>query len=117
MTDKIYLSHNPEPWRKAAHEWLKPRLKAFSERYGFQYNRVAIKNNFSNWGSCSIKKNINLNLHLMQLPEELRDYVICHELCHLKHLNHGPRFHAELERMCHGHRTLEKQLKQYRFRR
>ena len=50
------------------------------------------------------------------LPEELRDYVMLHELCHLKEMNHGPRFHALLESVCPGHRVLEKELRLYRIR-
>lgn len=68
----------------------------------FRYNRVAIKNNSSNWGSCSTLRNINLNMHLVRLPEELMDYVIAHELCHLVYPNHSPRFHALLNAITDG---------------
>lgn len=61
---------------------------------------MTIKHNSSNWGSCSRAGNINLNLNLIRLPEPLCDYVLLHELCHLKEPNHGPRFHALLERLC-----------------
>ena len=81
----------------------------------FRYNRVAIKNNSSNWGSCSELGNINLNLNLMRLPEQLRDYVMLHELCHLRYMNHGPEFHALLESVCPGHRNLARELKGYRL--
>ena len=68
----------------------------------FRYNRVAIKNNSSNWGSCSTKRNINLNMNLVRLPEELMDYVIAHELCHLVYPNHSERFHALLNAITDG---------------
>ena len=108
---------NPEveKLRSEAKESLPPRLRELADLHGFQYNRVFIKNNISNWGSCSSKGNINLNLRLVTLPEELRDYVILHELCHLKYLNHGKDFHALLEKVCPGHRELAKELKQYRI--
>ena len=108
---------NPEveKLRAEAKESLPPRLRELADLHGFQYNRVFIKNNISNWGSCSSKGNINLNLRLVTLPEELRDYVILHELCHLKYLNHGKDFHALLEKVCPGHRELAKELKQYRI--
>ena len=108
---------NPEveKLRSEAKESLPPRLRELADFHGFQYNRVFIKNNISNWGSCSSKGNINLNLRLVTLPEELRDYVILHELCHLKYLNHGKDFHALLEKVCPGHRELAKELKQYRI--
>ena len=85
--------------RKEAKELLPRRLSELAERYGFSYGRVFIKHNSSNWGSCSALGNINLNLNLVRLPQLLRDHVILHELCHLKHPNHGPEFHALLERL------------------
>lgn len=68
----------------------------------FRYNRLAIKNNASNWGSCSSLRNINLNMHLVELPPELMDFVIAHELCHLVYRNHGPKFHKMLDAVVDG---------------
>lgn len=104
-----------ERMRAQAKAELPPRLAALAALHGFQYKRVFIKNNRSNWGSCSSLGNINLNLRLVSLPEELQDYVMLHELCHLKYLNHSPQFHALLESVCPGHRALEKQIKQYKI--
>ena len=104
-----------EAMRERAKAELPARLRKLADAHGFTYNRVFIKNNVSNWGSCSSKGNINLNLRLVELPPELRDYVILHELCHLKYLNHGPQFHALLEQVCPGHRELQKALKEYRI--
>ena len=106
--------------RKEAKAWLPGRLAAWAERYGFRYGKVFIKHNISNWGSCSAKGNINLNLNLMRLPEELRDYVILHELSHLKHPDHGPAFHALVDSLCRDGigrpaRELEKEVKSYRL--
>ena len=89
-----------ERLRAEAKAFLPGRLAGLAARYGFSYGRVAIKHNKSNWGSCSDKGNINLNLNLMRLPADLRDYVILHELAHLRHRNHGPEFHALLDRLC-----------------
>lgn len=89
-----------EALRREAREYLPRRLAALASKYGFEYNRLAIKDNRSNWGSCSSKNNINLNLRLMLVPEHLRDYVMLHELCHLRYHDHGPAFHALLERLC-----------------
>ncbi len=103
-----------EALRAEAKAWLVPRLAQLASEHGFSYNKVFIKNNVSNWGSCSTKGNINLNMQLMRLPEELRDYVMLHELCHLKQLNHGPEFHALLDSLCGGReRELRRQLRQY----
>jgi predicted metal-dependent hydrolase len=105
-----------EQLRAQAKVILPPRLKELADEHGFTYNRVTIKNNISNWGSCSVRGNINLNLRLVTLPQPLQDYVMLHELCHLKEMNHGPKFHALLESLCPNHRTLEKELRQYKLR-
>lgn len=89
-----------EVLREEAKILLPQKLSFFSDQYGFHFHKVTIKHNSSNWGSCSRAGNINLNLNLIRLPEPLCDYVLLHELCHLKEPNHGPRFHALLERLC-----------------
>lgn len=89
-----------EVLREEAKILLPQKLSYFSDQYGFHFHKVTIKHNSSNWGSCSRAGNINLNLNLICLPEPLCDYVLLHELCHLKEPNHGPRFHALLERLC-----------------
>jgi predicted metal-dependent hydrolase len=104
-----------EALRAEAKAVLPNRLAELAGKYGFHYNQVRIKHNSSNWGSCSAKGNINLNLNLMRVPEELRDYVMLHELCHLRYMNHGPQFHALLESVCPGHRNLQQQLKKHKL--
>ena len=89
--------------RAQAKAALPPRLTELAQRYGFKYNRVTIKHNTSNWGSCSSKGNINLNLNLMRVPEPLRDYILLHELTHLKHPDHSRAFHAALESLLADH--------------
>ena len=101
--------------RLKAKRILPQRLAELAGKYSFEYNQVRIKHNVSNWGSCSRKGNINLNLNLVRVPEDLRDYVILHELCHLRHPNHGPDFHALLESLCPGHRAKERELRHYRL--
>ena len=92
-----------ETLRRQAKAQLPGRLAEFASRYGFTYNRVAIKHNSTNWGSCSTKGNINLNLSIMRLPRILQDYVLLHELCHLRHPDHGHAFHLLLEHLLTDH--------------
>ena len=80
--------------RRKAHRHLEPWLRHLAEEYGFTINRVFIKSQRTRWGSCSEKKNINLNMKLLFLPEELVHYVMLHELCHTVHLNHSKRYWA-----------------------
>ena len=88
-----------ESMRRQAKAQLPARLAALAKRHGFTYNKVTIKHNATNWGSCSNKGNINLNLNIVRLPKVLQDYVLLHELCHLRHHDHGHAFHLLLEHM------------------
>ena len=92
-----------ESLRRQAKSELPPRLSVLAARYGFTYNRVTIKHNATNWGSCSSKGNINLNFNIVRLPRILQDYVLLHELCHLRHLDHGHAFHLLLEHLLTDH--------------
>ena len=88
-----------EAFRRKAKAELPSRLAELAGRYGFVYNRVVIKHNATNWGSCSSKNNINLNLNIVRLPKVLQDYILLHELCHLRHHDHGHAFHLLLEHL------------------
>ena len=88
-----------EALRRKAKAELPSRLAELAGRYGFVYNRVVIKHNATNWGSCSSKNNINLNLNIVRLPKVLQDYILLHELCHLHHHDHGHAFHLLLEHL------------------
>lgn len=96
----IDIGRQIEIWRKEAKATLPPRLAELAGKYGFEPSRVTIKHNRSNWGSCSARGNINLNLNLIRLPKDLQDYVMLHELCHLRYMDHGTLFHGLLEDLC-----------------
>ena len=74
-----------------------------------------VKKQKTRWGSCSEKKNINLNINLVRVPEELMDYAITHELVHTKELNHSAQFWALLEKFIKNARDLDRELKKYSF--
>ncbi len=101
--------------RKEAKKYLPQRLKTLANQYQFKYNNVTVKNIKTRWGSCSFNNNINLNMHLMRLPEHLSDFVVLHELCHTIHKNHGPLFHQLLNKITGDEKTLNKQLKQFQI--
>ena len=104
-----------EVFRKEAKQYLPVRLKELAQKHGFKYNQLRIKNIKSRWGSCSSLGNINLSLHLMNLPYHLIDLVILHELCHLKYPNHGNDFHSLLEKLCPNVTKYEKEMKQQKM--
>ena len=90
---------------------LKNRLKELSEIYGFEYNRVFIRNQKTRWGSCSAQNNINLNINLVRVSNELQDYVILHELVHTKIKNHSLMFWKELDKYVGDARHYDRLLK------
>ena len=88
--------------KKEGEKVLPERLHYLAQRHGFKYNGVELKNLKSKWGSCSSSKHIVLNVQLMRLPQNLIDHVLLHELCHTIELNHGPKFHALLNKVENG---------------
>lgn len=83
--------------KKQAQKIVELKTAHFARKYGFFYNRIAIRDQRTRWGSCSSKGNLNYNYKIVLLPENCIDYIIVHELCHLRELNHGPRFWSLLE--------------------
>jgi len=78
--------------KKPAKLYIYNKVAHFNRLYNFSYNRIAIKNQRTCWGSCSKKANLNFNWKIINLPETLADLIIVHELCHLKEFNHSQRF-------------------------
>jgi predicted metal-dependent hydrolase len=97
---------------KLARNIIHNRLEFFNCHYNFVYNRVAIKNQKTCWGSCSQKANLNFNYKIINLPSEMRDYVIVHELCHLQELNHSKRFWNLVSQAVPNYRTLRRKLRE-----
>ena len=96
-----------------ARKKLVNRLNELSEKHGFRYNKVFMKNQKTRWGSCSAKNNINLNMKLIRLPDEIIDYVLLHELVHTRIKNHTNEFWAELNRLVGDAKAKRKRLKEY----
>lgn len=99
--------------RLEAKEFLPYRTFELSQKHNFRFNKVYIKNAKTLWGSCSARNNINLNLHLMRLPNHLIDYVIIHELCHTVEKNHGKPFWSLMDSILDDAKKLAKELRTY----
>lgn len=92
---------------------LPPRVRSFASQMGVTYGRVTIRNQRTRWGSCSTKGNINLNCLLMLVPHEIQDYVLVHELAHLREMNHSPRFWAIVESVLPDYKLRRKWLRDH----
>ena len=103
---KHYLAH-----KEASREVILQRLQHWNQFYGFQYNRVAVRNQRRCWGSCTSLKNLNFSYKLLFLPPHLLDYIIIHELCHLQELNHGQNFWALVEEQSPDYKLHIKELR------
>ena len=88
------------------------RAAYFAPLVGVSYGRITIRNQRTRWGSCSSKGNLNFNCLLALAPPEVLDYVVVHELCHRKEMNHSPRFWAEVERILPDYQKSLKWLKE-----
>jgi predicted metal-dependent hydrolase len=97
---------------KAALE-LPPQIRALAAQHGLTVNRVTIRNQRSRWGSCSSRGHITLNFRLMLVPAEVREYILIHELMHLKQANHSIRFWRQVEVACPAFREAERWLKKH----
>ena len=90
---------------------LPERVQCFAEQMGVTFGRITIRSQRTRWGSCSAKGNLSFNCLLMLCPEAVQDYVVIHELCHRKEMNHSAAFWAEVEKFCPDYRVHRKWLK------
>lgn len=93
-------------------EYIPKRVKYYAEKENFVYNKITIKNLVSRWGSCSTKGNLNFNCLLMLTPDYVIDYIVVHELCHLREMNHSEKFWTEVEKIMPDYQRAELWLKQ-----
>ena len=87
------------------------KVRYYAPIIGVTYGRITIRNQRTRWGSCSGKGNLNFNCLLLLMPEEVLDYVVVHELCHRKEMNHSARFWEEVEKILPDYRQRRKWLK------
>jgi predicted metal-dependent hydrolase len=101
-----YLAH-----REAARSLAHARVGEYAKLYDVTIKKVFIKNLKSRWGSCSSKGNLNFHYKISLLPPELANYVIAHEVCHLREFNHSPKFWALLAESTPNWRLLRRKLR------
>lgn len=86
--------------RETAHAFVKERLTEIVQRLGLSYTMLTIRNTRSRWGSCSRRGAISIHYKILFLPLNLAEYLLVHEACHLKEMNHGPRFWKLVSQLC-----------------
>lgn len=106
----LYKKHKEE-----ARVLVLRQLEHFNQFYGFSWNAVSIRNQKTRWGSCSKKKNLNFHFKLALVPSELADYVVVHELCHLKEFNHSKKFWELVALTIPDHQARRKELRKHQL--
>lgn len=91
--------------------WFPARCAFFAGQMDVSYGRITVRNQKTRWGSCSARGNLNFNVGLMLAPVEVRDYVVVHELCHRKEMNHSPAFWRQVKRILPDYRERRKWLR------
>lgn len=94
---------------------LQARLEYFNQFYHFNWRRVSVRHQVTRWGSCSPRGTLSFNSRVRHLPENLQDYIIVHELCHLREANHSHSFWSLVERTVPDYKKRRQQLKRYRL--
>lgn len=96
-----------------AKQFLKLRVEEINTHYQFEYARISVKDLKSRWGSCSSKKNLNFHYKLLFLPLDLVDYVVVHELCHLKEMNHSEKFWTLVSEIVPDYKKKREEINKY----
>ena len=107
-----YTEDDLKEFAKKAKEIIPAKVKYYAEIVGVCYGRITIRCQKTLWGSCSSKGNLNFNCLLMELPDEIIDSVVVHELCHRKHMNHSKAFYDEVESVFPEYKKCRKWLKE-----
>ena len=97
--EKQFTDDDIRKMKDEAKRVIPDRVKYYAGIMGVTFGKITIKNQKTRWGSCSSKGNLNFNCLLMLTPDKVRDYVVIHELCHLKQMNHSKMFWAEVEKV------------------
>jgi predicted metal-dependent hydrolase len=111
ITQPLFSPEERRAWRQRAAAELPPRLLAFAASFGLSVGKVTVRNQRTRWGSCGRDGHITLNWRLVLMPEHVRDYVLIHELMHLRRLDHSPEYWRLVAAACPGYREARQWLR------
>lgn len=110
--EELFTDDDIRKMKDEAKKIIPDRVKYYADIMGVTFGKITIKNQKTRWGSCSSKGNLNFNCMLMLTPERVRDYVVIHELCHLRQMNHSKLFWAEVEKVMPDYKVYRQWLSQ-----
>lgn len=116
MDGKTVIRHSKDEYAKnknAVLAHITKRVEFFNSLYQYNYNKISLRNQTSLWGSCTRAGNLQFNYKLIHLPPAALDYVVVHEICHLKEHNHGPRFWKLVEKVIPDYKKIRRSLHSY----
>ena len=102
--------------KERARVFVRERILHWNRHFRFRVGRIAIRNQKSRWGSCSLSGNLNFNFKIIHLPQELADYIVVHELCHLGEMNHSRDFWTLVGKAIPHHRRIRRELTKFSLR-
>ncbi|MBQ5870073.1 MAG: M48 family metallopeptidase [Lachnospiraceae bacterium] len=111
--EPLYTEEDIKEFANKAMQIIPKKVEHYAKMVGVDYGRITIRNQRTRWGSCSSKGNLNFNCLLVSFPDEVIDYVVVHELCHRKHMDHSKAFYAEVERVFPEYKKCQKWLKEH----
>lgn len=98
-------------YKEAARDLIQRKVDYYAKKYDFKYKRLSIRNQMTRWGSCSVSGGLNFSYRLLFLQPEEQDYIIVHELCHLRQPNHSGKFWREVEKILPNYKDIHQSLK------
>jgi predicted metal-dependent hydrolase len=113
--ERMLRKNNPEEYKRLkflALEIVRNKVDYFNRFYGFSYARITVRNQCSRWGSCSSNGTLSFNYKIIFLDQQQSDYLVVHELCHLKEMNHSKKFWDLVAKTIPNHKILSRQLRQ-----
>ncbi len=102
-------------YKQQALDLVKEKIERINKHYKFEYKNISIRDQKTRWGSCSSKKNLSFSYKLALVPDKYAEYVVIHELCHLKEMNHGPNFWKLVEETMSDYKKVQQELHNLRI--